>query len=52
VDKYDRNREGTDESRLRRIRFACWIARATKTHSEYVINIPWPQQRWLNDAPE
>jgi hypothetical protein len=27
---------------MRRMRFACWIAKATVTHSEYVI--PRPQQ--------
>jgi len=28
---------------------ACWIAKATNTHSEYVIIIAFPLQRWLNE---
>ena len=27
--------------------FACWITKATDTHSEYSINIAFPQQEWL-----
>jgi hypothetical protein len=29
--------------------FAFWITKATNTHSEYVIHIPFPQQQWLNE---
>jgi len=32
----------------RRIRFACWITKATNTHSEYVTHIALPQQQWLD----
>ena len=28
-----------------RMRIACWIAKATDTHSEYVIIIAFPRQR-------
>jgi len=31
-----------------RMRTACWIPKATNTHSEYVILIAFPQQQWLN----
>jgi hypothetical protein len=29
--------------------FACWIAKATDIHSEYVILIAFPQQQWLSE---
>ena len=32
-----------------RTRIACWIPKATDTHSEYVILIDFPQQRWLHE---
>jgi hypothetical protein len=32
---------------IRRMRFACWLPRATDTHSEYVILIAFPRQQWL-----
>jgi hypothetical protein len=35
-EKYSRLREATDDI-IPRVRFACWIIKATKTHSEYVI---------------
>ena len=28
---------------------ACWIPKATNTHSEYVILIAFPLQQWLDD---
>jgi len=35
---------------IRRMRFACWISKATNTHSEYEILIAfiWPQ--WLREC--
>ena len=30
-----------------RMRVACWIPKATNTHSEYVILIAFPLQQWL-----
>ena len=32
---------------MRRMRIACWIPKATDTHSEYVILIALPLQQWL-----
>ena len=29
-----------------RMRVACWITKATDTHSEYVILIAFPRQQW------
>ena len=34
-----------------RIRIACWINKATNTHSEYVIFIAFPVQQWLQEHP-
>jgi hypothetical protein len=31
------------------MRFACWITKATDTHSEYVILIAFPVQQWLRE---
>ena len=32
-----------------RMRVACWIPKATNTHSEHVILIAFPLQQWLNE---
>ena len=32
---------------IRRMRFACWISKATSTHLEYVIIIDFPLQQLL-----
>jgi hypothetical protein len=34
---------------MRRMRFACWITKATDTHSEYVILIAFSLQQWLRE---
>jgi hypothetical protein len=31
------------------MRFACWIIKATDTHSEYAILIAFPQQQWIRE---
>jgi hypothetical protein len=33
----------------RRMRFACWITKATDTHSKHIIFIAFPRQQWLRD---
>jgi hypothetical protein len=43
VEKYGREGEATDDNIIRRMRFACWITKATDTHSEYVVLIA---SRW------
>jgi hypothetical protein len=30
-----------------RMHIACWITKATETHSEYVIFIAFPFQQWM-----
>jgi len=31
------------------MRFACWIPKATDTHSDYVILTTFPLQQWLHE---
>jgi hypothetical protein len=47
VEKYGTARQATDDNIIRRMRFACWVTKATNTHSEYVILIAFPRQQWL-----
>jgi len=32
-----------------RMRMACWIPKATNTHSQYITLIPFPLQYWLHE---
>jgi len=34
---------------IRRMRIACWIPKATNTHSKYVTLIAFPLQQWLHE---
>jgi hypothetical protein len=34
---------------IRRMRFLCWIPKATNTHSQYVILIVFPLQNWSHE---
>jgi hypothetical protein len=49
VKKNGTARQATDDNIIRRMRFACWISKATDTHSEYVIRIAVPRQQWLRE---
>jgi cytidylate kinase len=40
----------TDDNIVWRKRIACWILKATNTHSEYVILIALPLQQWLQQS--
>ena len=40
---------GRPQMTVRRMRFVCWISKATDTLSEYVILIAFPQQHWQNE---
>ena len=40
-------RQATDDSIIRRMRFACWITKAT--HTEYAIRLAFPRQQWLSE---
>jgi len=37
MEKYDNASQATNSNIVRRIRIACWIPKATNTHSQYVI---------------
>jgi hypothetical protein len=49
VEKYGTARHATDDNIIRRMRFACWITKATDTHSDYVILTAFPRQQWLRE---
>jgi hypothetical protein len=49
VEKYGTARQTRDDNIIRRMRFACWITKATDTHSEYVMFIAFPRQQWLRE---
>jgi hypothetical protein len=50
VEKHGTAEQTTDDNIIRRMRFACWITKATDTHSEYVILIAFPRQQWLGES--
>ena len=39
---------GRPQVTIWRMRIACWIPKYTNTHSEYVIRIAFPLQKWLH----
>jgi hypothetical protein len=49
VEKYDRARQATNDNIIQRMRFACWVTKATDTHSKYIILIAFPWQQCLRD---
>jgi len=42
TEKCGRARQATDDNIIRRMSIACWIPKATNTHSEHVILITFP----------
>jgi hypothetical protein len=52
VEKYVRARQVTDDNIIQGMHFACWITKATDTHSEYVILIAFPRQQCLYELPQ
>jgi hypothetical protein len=49
VEKYGTARQATDDNIIRRMRFACWVTKATDTHPEYAILISFPRQQRLRE---
>ena len=47
--KHGTARQATYNNVVRRMRIACWITKATDTHSEYVIFTAFPRQQWLRE---
>ena len=43
VEKCGAAGQATDDNKIRRMRFACWITKATDTNSKYVILIAFPK---------
>ena len=42
--KYSTAGQATDDNIIGSMRFACWLFKATNTHSEYVTLIAFPRQ--------
>jgi hypothetical protein len=49
VEKYGTVGQATDDNIIRRMRFACWISKATDAHSEYLILTAFRRQEWLRE---
>jgi hypothetical protein len=49
VEKYSRAGQARDDNIIRRMRYSCWITKATDTHSEYVIRIAFRKQQLLRE---
>ena len=49
MEKYGRARQATDDNVVRCMRVACWITKATDTHSEYVMLIAFLRQQTLGE---
>jgi hypothetical protein len=47
VEKYGTAGQAADVNIIRRMRIACWITKATDTHSEYVTLVAFSQQQCL-----
>ena len=48
MEKYGRSEQATDDNIILRMRFACWITKATDTHSEYVLIFAFARQQRLH----
>jgi hypothetical protein len=48
VENEGRATQATDNNIVGLIRFACWITKVTDTHSEYVMFIAFPREKWLH----
>ena len=51
MEKHGRTRQATDDNIVQRMRFACWIKKATDILSEYVILIVFPWHNIYAKAP-
>jgi hypothetical protein len=47
VEKFGRSGQATDNNIIRLTRIACWITKATDTHSDYIILIAFPWQKMV-----
>jgi len=42
-------RKVLDDKIIFRMRFPCWITKATDTHSEYIVLVSFSRQQWLRE---
>jgi hypothetical protein len=49
VEKYGTAGQTTDGNIIWRMRFACWVTKATDTHSEYETLVAFTRQQWLRE---
>jgi len=52
VEKCGRSRQATDGTTKRCMCFACWITKATNTHSEYIILVYFHNKNEFAKAPK
>jgi hypothetical protein len=52
VENYGTAGQATDDYIIRRMRFACWIPKATNTHSEHEIRIAFHGKNDVENAPQ
>jgi hypothetical protein len=45
MEKYGRARYATDDNVILHMHFACWVTKATNTHSQHLILIAFSQQQ-------
>jgi hypothetical protein len=50
VGQFGRARQTTNDNIIRRMRFACWITKATNAYSESVILLIFSRQYWLHEG--
>jgi hypothetical protein len=49
VERFCKAGQATDDAIIRRMRIACWIPKATVTHSEHWIFTAFPQRQWFQE---
>ena len=49
MEKYGAAGKSTDDNKIWRMRFACWITKGANTQSEYVIIIAFQRQQWCRE---
>ena len=49
MENFGTARQATDDNIIWLMRLACWINKATNTHAEYVMFIPFTRQKWLRE---
>ena len=47
MEKYGRPEQATDDNTIRCMHITCWMNKVTGTHSEYVVLIALPWQKYL-----